>query len=245
MEGLPIWRQIARTIESDLTGGVYAPGDRLPTEAQMASRFGVNRHTVRRAIAALSEQGRLLVHQGRGTFVPDDVITYPLARRTRFSQNVSADQRAPGRRLLHAEILRADSRIAGRLAIRKGAEIVVLHTLGNADGRPVVFGVHYLAARRFAEIVEPMRETGSLTESLARLGVADYRRVSTRITARLPSAEVARHLKLPPGRPVLRTESIDGDPDGRIIKFGIADFAGDRVQLTVEPGKNDGGGDSA
>ncbi len=235
-EGLAIWRQIAQTIEGEIESGVYGPGDRLPTEAQLATRFGVNRHTVRRAVGALSEQGRLRVDQGRGTFVQEAVLTYPLGRRTRFTQNVTADHRTPGRKVLRAEIVKADNRVARNLGVRKGANVVLLQTLGEADGRPVVVGHNYLPARRFASILEPMRETGSMTEALQRIGVTDYRRASTRITARLANAETARHLRLPPHSPVLRTESIDADLDGRVVKYGIADFAADRVQLTVGPG---------
>ncbi len=242
VEGLAIWRQSAQALEAEIAGGVYGPGDRLPTEAQMATRFGVNRHTVRRAIGTLSEQGRLRVDQGRGTFVQEAVLTYPLGRRTRFTQNVTADHRMPGRSVLRSEIVKADSAVARNLGLRKGSEVALLQTLGEADGRPVVVGLNYLPARRFAAILEPMRETGSMTEALQRLGVTDYRRVSTRITARQCNAETARHLKLPPNSPILRTESIDADTDGRIIKYGIADFAGDRVQLTVEPNSDPSSG---
>lgn len=234
-DGLAIWRQIALAIDGEIESGLYGPGDRLPTEAQLATRFGVNRHTVRRAIGALSDQGKLRVDQGRGTFVQESVLTYPLGRRTRFTQNVAADHRMPGRRVLRAEIVKADSLVARHLGLRKGADVALLQTLGEADGRPVVVGINYLPGRRFAGILDPMRETGSMTESLRRLGVADYRRVSTHITARLPGAETARHLKLTPGSPVLRTESIDADLDGHIVKYGVAEFAADRVQLTVEP----------
>ena len=69
--GLPIWRQIADTISSEISTSVYAPGQKLPTESELATRFGVNRHTVRRAVASLQDVGLLRVEQGRGTFVSD------------------------------------------------------------------------------------------------------------------------------------------------------------------------------
>ena len=49
----PIWRAIADALRSDLSEGRYAPGDKLPTEAALAERFGVNRHTVRHGLSAL------------------------------------------------------------------------------------------------------------------------------------------------------------------------------------------------
>ena len=47
--GVAQWRQIADTLRADIAGGTLGPGDQLPTEARLAARFGVNRHTVRRA----------------------------------------------------------------------------------------------------------------------------------------------------------------------------------------------------
>ncbi|HHB81205.1 MAG TPA: GntR family transcriptional regulator, partial [Aliiroseovarius sp.] len=49
----PIWKAIAETLAAEIARGHYAPGAKLPTEAQLARRFGVNRHTVRRATADL------------------------------------------------------------------------------------------------------------------------------------------------------------------------------------------------
>ena len=50
-----LWQGIHDTLAGEIGGGRYAPGAKLPTEAELAQRFGVNRHTVRRALAALAE----------------------------------------------------------------------------------------------------------------------------------------------------------------------------------------------
>ena len=55
--GIALWRRIADAIRLDIVGGKLAEGDRLPTEALLAERFSANRHTVRRALAVLAEEG--------------------------------------------------------------------------------------------------------------------------------------------------------------------------------------------
>ncbi|MGK3945910.1 GntR family transcriptional regulator, partial [Streptomyces caeruleatus] len=62
--GLSAWRQIADALEAEIVAGSLAPGSQLPTEAELAARFGVNRHTVRRALGALGEQGLVRASQG-------------------------------------------------------------------------------------------------------------------------------------------------------------------------------------
>ena len=82
--GIAVWSQIEAVIESEIRDGAHEPGARLPTEAALARRFEVNRHTVRRALAALEQKGMLRIEQGRGTFVQDHVFDYFVRRRTRF-----------------------------------------------------------------------------------------------------------------------------------------------------------------
>ena len=65
----PVWKSIARDLTEDLAQARYAPGDKLPTEAQLAARFGVNRHTVRRALGEMAELGLVHARRGAGVFV--------------------------------------------------------------------------------------------------------------------------------------------------------------------------------
>ena len=88
-EGLAAWRQIADGLEADMAAGRLLPGDRLPAEAELARRFGVNRHTVRRALAVLASRGLVRATQGRGTFVEAKPLAYPIGPRTRFSEAVA------------------------------------------------------------------------------------------------------------------------------------------------------------
>ncbi|TJV16672.1 MAG: GntR family transcriptional regulator, partial [Mesorhizobium sp.] len=67
--GVSLWRQIADQILHSIAVGDFAENAALPPEVALAERYGVNRHTVRSAIAALVQDGVLRAEQGRGTFV--------------------------------------------------------------------------------------------------------------------------------------------------------------------------------
>lgn len=230
----PIWRQIAAELEGEIDHGVYGPGDRLPTEAALAQRFAVNRHTLRRAMSHLQEQGKVRIEQGRGTFVQNDLIDYAIGARTRFSQNVSSANRLPSKTLLRAEQVRADPAVARNLGIRKGAPVILIESVSEVDGKPIGVSTAYFPAKRFDGMIPAFRETLSITEALKACGVADYKRFSTRVTATMPGRQLAAHLQQPPTRPVLQTESINVDLDGRAIEYGITFFASDRTQLVME-----------
>ncbi|WP_235830044.1 phosphonate metabolism transcriptional regulator PhnF [Algihabitans albus] len=229
--GVAVWHQIAATLVAEIESGALAEGSRLPTEPALAVRFGVNRHTVRRAIAHLTDRGLVRVEQGRGTFVSEHVLDYLVGRRTRFSEIVTAQNRQTGGRLLEGTLETARAAVARELGLRRGARVVHLETLRDLDGRPLALGTHYFSAARFPDMIELYRQEGSITKALVRCGLADYERKTTRVTARLPEAADARLLRQPGNRPVLVTESLNVDAEGRPVEFGITRFASDRMQV--------------
>lgn len=231
--GVAIWRQLAGRLEDDITAGRLKANDRLPTEAMMAETFRVNRHTVRRAIGVLAEQGLVRVEQGRGAFVEDVVVDYPLRFRTSFSANLLEQGREPDHEIIEVEEGHADPRIAAGLRLRRGARLVISRAVGLGDGVPLSLSISVFPKARFPDLADQLREHASVTKALAAVGVDDYRRLETRILTRMPTMDEAQHLKQPINQPVLVTEAVDVDPDDRPIRLGITCFAGSRVQITV------------
>lgn len=233
--GVALWRQITRALEDEIAQGVLAAGARLPTEAQLATRFGVNRHTVRRALEELSRGGLVRIEQGRGSFVAEDVLDYAVSQRTRFSEWIRRHNKEPSGKVLDLREVAADSTIATGLGLRAGAKVVMLERLGLADERPVSMAQHYFPAARFPGLLTALREKDGISEALAACGLSDYRRQTTRVTARLPTPQEANLLRMPRNRPLLITENVNVDGEGRIVEFGIARYPTPRVQIVFEP----------
>lgn len=235
-EGLSLWRQIAKKLEGSILAGDYQPGEQLPTEHQMAEIFGVNRHTVRRAVSALEEAGLVRIEQGRGTFVQESVIDYRVKQRTRFSENISHARQEPSGRLIAVRSEDAEDAVAKALELRKGSPVWVVERIGEANGRPLCVSSHYFPKARFPGLDEIITELGSITATLERLGAGDYTRKTTKITARVARAADARLLQQPPNKPILLMESINIDGTGRPVDYGVSRWASDRVQMVVEAG---------
>ncbi|KZD09848.1 phosphonate metabolism transcriptional regulator PhnF [Oceanibaculum pacificum] len=230
----PVWQQIAESLADDIATGRFPPGSKLPVEGLLAERFQVNRHTLRRAMGHLAALGLVRVEQGRGSFVQEDVVDYMIGPRTRFSENISRLKRRPGGVFFHSETVPAGEDIAAALNIAPGAPCLLLETLNGVDDRVISYTSHYFDGVRFAGIDALYRELGSITKALMRLGVPDYSRAGSRITARLPDQREANLLKQARNRPILVVEAVNVTPDGRPVEYGIGRFASDRVQLVVE-----------
>jgi GntR family transcriptional regulator, phosphonate transport system regulatory protein len=231
--GVTLWRQIASRMEAEITG--LAPGHRLPTEAELSARFTVNRHTVRRAIEDLERRGLIRVEQGRGSFVAEETLDYRLTTRTRFSETIARERREPSGRVLRLARIPAGEEAAAALGLRRGASLWLLERLGLADGRPVSLGAHHFPAARLPQFGALLEANGgSISQALAGCGVADYTRKSTRISARLPTAEEAELLDQPRGRPVLTAEVVNIDAAGVPVEYGVGRYPCPRVHLLVE-----------
>ena len=232
--GLSLWRQIATAVEAEIADGSRPPGAQLPTEAQLAAHFAVNRHTVRRALEDLQRQGLIRVEQGRGSFVAEDVLDYAVSARTRFSETIRRHNREPSGRILSLREIVADTTICAALGLRGGSRVIRLERLGMADGRPITIGTHCFPAARFPGLLTALRDSATITAALAAAGVSDYRRQVTRVTARLPQPHEAELLQMTRSRPILVTESINVDQNGAMVEFGVARYPTPRVQIVFE-----------
>jgi GntR family transcriptional regulator, phosphonate transport system regulatory protein len=230
-QGVALWRQVELALAEEIAGLAPGADRRLASEHELARRFGVNRHTVRQAVRALSERGLARVVQGRGMFAPEMVVDYRLGAETRFSANLAAQERLPERRLLGSHIREGSGELLAQLGLEPPGRVLVIETLGLADGVPLCVGLLHLSAGRFADA--PHRFAGSITALYASYGIVDYRRAVTRLHARAAD-EVEHHLlRQPAADPIVVTESIDIDVDGRPIGLSVGRWAASRVKFTT------------
>lgn len=230
----PIWQAIADALRNDLADGKYAPGDKLPTEAGLAERFGVNRHTVRHGISALVKEGLIRTRRGSGAFVAATPTDYPIGQRVRFHENLIAAGRRPEKRVLQIEMRSATTGEGKALQIAPGDPVCAYHGLSLADAQPIAVFESLFPIGRLSAIFEALHQTSSVTEALRLAGISDYTRASTRLTAVRATATHALHLVVSEGDPLLKSSGVNVDEWGVPVEFGRTWFAGDRVTLTLE-----------
>ncbi len=234
LAGVALWRRIADEIRLDIVGARLSRGERLPTEAQLAERFSANRHTVRRALAMLAQEGVVRAEQGRGVFVQDARrVHYRIGPRTRFSEGVDGQSHQARGALMSHVLEPASADVASGLALKAGAPVIRLETIAFVDEAPFSRSTHWFSKERFEGIAEAYGERLSITAALQACGVESYSRHSTRITTRHAEAQEIVQLRLSPGAVLLRAEAIDIDAEGRPIQFLVTRFPGDRVELMV------------
>lgn len=227
------WSRIAQELANAIGRGEYQPGERLPSEHVLAQQFGVNRHTIRRSLSDLGQRGLVRSTQGLGTFVETFAVDLVLGKRTRHRQSLAQAGVRGGLRVLQSQAIEASDDVAQALKLAAGQNVLWLQTLGEGDGHALHVSERYFPLPRFTHLAEGVQSSGSITAALSGHGVVDYLRLESRISARMPAAEVAQWLGQPANRPVLLVASVNVDTQQQPIEYARTWFAGDRVTLTV------------
>jgi GntR family transcriptional regulator, phosphonate transport system regulatory protein len=231
----PVWRQIERELRSRIASGCLTPGQKLPTEHELAAQFDVHRNSIRKVLARLSDAGLIRTHQGKGAFVCERVVPFRVAARTRFSENLRRAGVEPGTRLIEATEQFADSDMARHLKLARGALIHRLLIINEANGRPISLTQYYFPKARFPDFGDRFSKDLSVTRTLMSFGVADYKRKYFRISSRLPDKKESELLCISSSSPVLRTRSLNVDMADTPIQYTSGAVAAERVEFVFEP----------
>ncbi|MNB69877.1 HTH-type transcriptional repressor YvoA [compost metagenome] len=141
---VPLYHQVKELIKTEIQSGSYKVDELIPSEREFAEEFEINRLTVRQAINELVQEGLLYRQRGVGTFVSKPKIEQPLTRLTNFSEDMRGRGLSPGAQVVSMEIVPAGRRIAERLGIGEGQQVIELFRIRTASGEPLALERSYL-----------------------------------------------------------------------------------------------------
>lgn len=229
----PVYMELARQIGSEIRAS-YSPGQLLPSEGELTKRFGVNRHTLRRAIAELIQDGILERRMGIGSYVLDTGIEYPLQTGTRFTSTLRELGHITGTTLLGSGRESATGGVAQALRVPEGTPLLRLETLRMVDDRPFCLITHFLPSERFPTLAAGYKG-GSLHDWLSAECGLTLRRESSLVSSILPLGNDARLLNIGLRQPVLRVKTVNVDTSTSMpLEYALTRFRGDRVQLLID-----------
>ncbi len=226
----PRYREIEQTLRARIAH--LRPGQRLPSDADLCTEFGVSRMTARHAMAQLAEEGLVRRDPGRGTFVAEP----PTHRRANFLMTFSREMRRQGRRpssrIVERTVRAPTESERQELRVAAGAKVMAVRRVRLADGEPVAVEHAVLASRCIASVQAADLEQGSLHEALISAGMVPSWGKSS-IRAEAASPEDALLLGVAPSEPMLVERRLIYDHRGRPIERTESRYAADRYGLNV------------
>jgi GntR family transcriptional regulator len=160
----PLYRQIKGLITRSLQHGDWKPGELIPSESDLARRFGVSQGTVRKAVDELAAEGLLLRRQGRGTFVSthhEERVKFRFLRLVpdAVAEGERATPQPMDRQFLECKRSRASQEVARALGIKPGESVTQIRRLLLLTGSPVVYEDIYLPGPAFRALTAERLES--------------------------------------------------------------------------------------
>lgn len=205
----PLYRDIKRRITAGLESGEWRPGEPIPSEIDLAGRFGVSQGTVRKAVSELASENVLVRRQGRGTFVASHAHESAQLAFLRIAPDRGA-MRSLTAELLECRRVKADVATAASLALEPGAPVIRIRRVLSLNGRPAIVEEARVPAAQFAGLrPDVIRQHGcmlySMYESAFRLKIVE---AEERLKAVAADADTAAMLDVPAGAPLLMMERV-------------------------------------
>ena len=233
----PLYVQLMEELETSIRNGVYKPGDKIITEAEMAKEYGVSLITVRKAVGSLMEKGLVVRKQGKGTFVTKPKYSRNMKKLQSFTEMCEQMGVKPGAQVLENRLIMADKKVADRLGIEPGSNVVYISRLRLADGEPVQVEKSYFPLK-YAFLLEEDLNNGSMFECLKEKAGAKVASSEKMIELCRATAEEAALMDVKKGDYLLFVKSTAYDENGEPMYAGIQLINGDRFSLYVyESGK--------
>ena len=228
----PRYRTLAETLAREVRAD-YAPGELLPGEAQLARRFGVNRHTVRRALDELVAAGMVTRHQGRGTQVVDRRLDYALTAGSKVTHNLAEQGLASETRCLTQGLREAPEAIARRFELAPGEPLLCVETLRHVDDAPLLRIRHWFDPARVPGWCARYRG-GSTRALLAQHYGLHLRRRRVRIEALAADPDDSRLLQCAHRAPLLALTSDNVDAQGALVEVSEGRARADRLAYHID-----------
>jgi GntR family transcriptional regulator len=146
---IPMRYQIEQAMRERIESGIWKPGQQLPSEMELCTRYKVSRTTMRQAISHLVDEGLIVRERGRGSFIRDSMITAGARGLTSFSDEMAALGKHAGAQVLSIQQEPASAEIAKRLRIKEEEPVVVIKRVRYANESPIGIQIASLPSERF------------------------------------------------------------------------------------------------
>ena len=231
---IPLHHQVFRHLRAALDAREWAPGERMPTERELAERYGCSLITVRHALGELVREGRIERTRGRGTFVLQPRIDRNIAGSMSFAEEMQRRGLDPATRVVTATIEPAGDVIAAALGLAVDAPVVYLERLRLGGGEPLILEQARLSAERFPGILGVDFERRSLYDVLSERYGTRIMRARETVEPVLLRRREASLLELPTRALALQIDGVAHAGDGSPVEVARSFVRGDRTRYYLE-----------
>ena len=227
----PLWVQAVNLINAEIASGVLKPGMRLPPERELCLQLNISRVTLRKALTRLVEDGVLNASHGRGWYVAagGGNKEWPNSLES-FTETANRMGLTATSKVLRAEVTPANLDEADELSIAPGTPLFHLERVRFLNGVPIALDRTAVPAESVPGFADRDFSEDSLYAALLDVGL-EFMRADSTIEAREADANLAKHLDLVEGKPVLVMHQLVFDRADKPMFASTIKYSGERYRL--------------
>lgn len=233
---VPIYYQIKQAIKNWIINREFDPGEKIPSENELADKFKVSRLTVRQAISQLTQEGFLTSRRGEGTFVTDNenLITSFSLEFSGFMDDLFYQVSKSKTKSVKITRMTVPKLIKERLELHKeDEEVVQIKRVRFKENKSFAYTINYLPLEIGVKITEAELYKKPLLRIMEQdLGIKFTEAFQT-IEASFADKEVAEQLGIPSGSPILFVERIMYTKRRKPIELVQSSYRGDLYKYIV------------
>jgi GntR family transcriptional regulator len=224
---------IAHELRARIRAGEWRPGDRIPSEPELARDRTVSRSSMRAAITVLEEEGYVSRRHGSGTYVTHrPALQNDLGRNFGVSTQIASTGSRPGTLDERAEAVPAPAAVAEVLGVQEGDPVSSLRRVRTANGRRVVDVADWCRIEDLSPDDLAALGAGSIYDALAASGrIVDHG--VAHLTPCNAEGEVARRLEVPSGALLLTIDQVDRTAEGIAVLVSREHHLADAFNFTL------------
>jgi GntR family transcriptional regulator len=219
-------------LRTEIAQGAFKPGQKLLSEDELASQYGVSRMTVRQALTDLIDAGIVYRRHGVGTFVSQAHIERDHSKLTNFFETAEEEGILARASVLVGEVIPAKRQVAAALNLQEGEPVIRIKTLRYANDVPVTVHDAHVPYKLFPDLLKKNFERLHIWTHMEDDGYRVKRAVQ-KIEARDADEEMAQLLDIEIGGPILYKERTVYAEDGTPVEFTYCYNRGDTYSLTT------------
>lgn len=230
---VPLYRQVSDYLAGEILSGRLAPGASIGSETELQERFAVSRITLRQAIGLLVDQNLVIRKQGKGTYVEAIPLQLPLGSLEGTTQIARHLGRATWSRVVSKRIVKGRRNAREILDVQKDQKLVEIRRVDYAGDEPLALATIDLPTEIGVSLSAAELEREPLYPLLERTQRIVAEEAYQTIQAAEASENVARHLDIPVGSPIMTVTRATRDDRGNMIEYSVIDFKASAIQFSV------------
>lgn len=240
-EGIPRHTQISHWLRTEIEEGNYKPDDKLPSENELASKFGVSRVTVRRALQSLESASIIYRCQGLGSFVSEDRAAHNLIKLTDFNEDMSNAGLNPSSVVRKFQTVSVPPWLAEQLQIDESSKVLQIDRLRLGDGEPIAYDTTWLPIRYGQLLNEKDLAKSTIYDILEKQYDIPILKGSYRMSAVVANKDLSKELHIEVDTPLFLIDRLTFTIGGKPLYYQKRYYRNDKViyEMTLERSKED------